>query len=200
MSRTALIAWGILGLFAAGIALFLALAPDPRQPQVISRPAENIQAAIGGPFTLTDAKGETFSSTRLAGRPHAIFFGFTNCPDVCPTTLAKLVQWREQLGTDAFDIVFVTVDPERDGPEQVGKYEQLFDTPIIGLTGSVDEIAKVKNQFGVYSAKSGDDAENYNVDHTASVFLMDREGKFVSTIALEEGNEPALAKLRRIAG
>ena len=97
MSRTALIAWGILGLFAAGIALFLALAPDPRQPQVISRPAENIQAAIGGPFTLTDAKGETFSSTRLAGRPHAIFFGFTGtgrgCGRLTRESTPALVSW-----------------------------------------------------------------------------------------------------------
>lgn len=199
MTKVRFALWGLLGLVAAGIALALLLAPEP-EPRVVSRPAENIQAAIGGPFTLVDANGENYSSTSLAGRPHAIFFGFTHCPDVCPTTLARLVRLREELGEQAFDIVFVSVDPERDRPRDVGKYAELFETPIIGLTGSEAQIAKVKNQFGVYSAKVGDDAENYNVEHTASVFLIDRDGKFVATIAQEEGREPALAKLRRIAG
>ncbi|MBW0145557.1 SCO family protein [Sphingomicrobium sp. B8] len=193
-----MILWGVLGLVTAGMAAFIVFAPEP-EPRIVSRPAENVQASIGGPFTLTDADGETFSSLSLAGRPHAVFFGFTNCPDVCPTTLARLVRLREELGTDAFDIVFITVDPERDGPDEVGKYAALFDTPIIGLTGSPEQIDKVKEQYGVYSEKSGDDPAAYNVDHTATVFLMDGEGNFVSTIAQEEAREPALAKLRRIA-
>ncbi|WP_255554504.1 SCO family protein [Sphingomicrobium clamense] len=198
MTRLQMILWGVLGLVTAGMAAFIVFAPEP-EPRIVSRPAENVQASIGGPFTLTDADGETFSSLSLAGRPHAVFFGFTNCPDVCPTTLARLVRLREELGTDAFDIVFITVDPERDGPDEVGKYAALFDTPIIGLTGSPEQIDKVKEQYGVYSEKSGDDPAAYNVDHTATVFLMDGEGNFVSTIAQEEAREPALAKLRRIA-
>ena len=198
MNRLQLVLWAIVGIVAAGVALFIVLGPEPR-PELSVRPAEDVQSSIGGPFTLTDAEGELFSSTALTGRPHAIFFGFTHCPDVCPTTLARLVRLREELGSDSFDIVFITVDPERDGPEEVGKYAELFDTPIIGLTGSVEEIEKVKAQYGVFAAKS-DDSDNYNVDHTASVFLMDRGGRFDSTIALEEEREPALAKLRRIVG
>lgn len=199
MTRLQLVLWGVLGVVAAGLAGFLAFGPKPGL-EVTTRPAQDVQSSIGGPFTLTDANGDLFSNTSLTGRPYAIFFGFTHCPDVCPTTLARLVRLREELGTDSFDIVFVTVDPERDGPEEVGKYAELFDTPIIGLTGSVAEIEQMKGQFGVYAAKSSDEDENYNVDHTASVFLMDREGRFVSTIALEEGRDPALAKLRRIVG
>lgn len=198
MTRLQLILWSVLGIVAGGLALFMAFGPKP-QPELTVRPAEDVQSSIGGPFTLTDANGSLFSSTSLNGRPHAIFFGFTHCPDVCPTTLARLVRLREEIGNDSFDILFVSVDPERDGPEEVGKYAELFDTPIIGLTGSVEEIEKVKAQYGVFAAKS-DDSENYNVDHTASVFLIDRNGQFVSTIALEEGREPALAKLRRIVG
>lgn len=198
MTRLQLVLWGLLGLVAAGLAAFMAFAPEPR-PELVVRPAEDVQSSIGGPFTLTDANGELFSSTSLTGRPYAIFFGFTHCPDVCPTTLARLVRLREELGSDSFAIVFVTVDPERDGPEEVGKYAELFDTPIIGLTGSLAEIEQVRAKFGIVANKVGD-GDNYNMEHTASVFLMDRNGQFVSTIAQEEGREPALAKLRRIVG
>lgn len=199
MKTVRLILWALVGIVAIGMVAYIMYAPEP-QPRVVSRPAENVQSTIGGPFTLTDADGERFSSLSLAGRPHAVFFGFTHCPDVCPTTLARLVRLREELGSDAFDIVFITVDPERDGPEEVGKYAALFETPIIGLTGTPEQIDKVKEQFGVFSEKSGDDPAAYNVDHTATVFLMDREGKFVSTISQEEARQPALDKLRRIAG
>ena len=198
MRTVRLLLWGLLGIVAAGLAAFFALGPGP-QDRIVTRPADDVQSAIGGPFTLTDANGDRFSNVSLTGRPYALFFGFTHCPDVCPTTLARLVRLREEVGAGSFDIVFVTVDPERDGPTEVGKYAELFDTPIIGLTGTPAEIEKVKAQFGVYAAKSGE-GEAYNVDHTASVFLMGRDGQFVSTIAPEEGREPALAKLRRIVG
>ena len=104
----------------------------------IDRTPTREPVAIGGPFTLTDSKGLPFSSVKLAGKPFAIFFGFTHCPDVCPTTLARLARLRRQLGRgdDSFAIVFVTVDPERDGPQEVGRYTALFGTPVIGLTGT----------------------------------------------------------------
>ncbi|WP_265571255.1 SCO family protein [Sphingomicrobium nitratireducens] len=198
MRRLRLALWALVGLVAAGMAAFIVTSKPPA-PRMETRPADDYASTIGGPFTLVDSAGEPFSSTRLAGRPYAIFFGFTHCPDVCPTTLARLVGMREELGADSFDIVFVSVDPARDGPEEIGKYGKLFETPIIGLTGSQVQIDKVKKQFGVFSEKVGT-AENYNVDHTASVFLMDVNGQFVATIAPEESRETALAKLRRIAG
>ena len=96
-----------------------------------------------------------FASTRLAGKPFAIFFGFTHCPDVCPTTLARLTRLRRALGQgdEAFQIVFVSVDPERDGPAEVGAYAKLFDTPVIGLTGTPAQVDQVKKQYAVYSAQ-----------------------------------------------
>ncbi len=197
IGKVRIILW-VLVLIAAGALGFLLTRQDdlPQQSQT-----ELPLAAIGGPFTLVGADGQSFSSTRLAGKPFAIFFGFTHCPDVCPTTLARLTKLRRQLGSgeDALNIVFVSVDPERDGPAQVGAYSKLFDTPVIGLTGSPAQIEQVKKQFAVFSAKAPQDGGEYSVDHTASVFLMDRAGKFVATIAPEESDAVALAKLKRIA-
>ena len=190
--RTAL--W-VLVAIAVAVFAFLAFQPSGR-PQ-----AELITAdRFGGPFTLVGSDGKPFSSARLAGRPHAIFFGFTHCPDVCPTTLARLVKLRQQLGSGErpFEIVFVTVDPERDGPAEVGKYAELFNSPVIGLTGSPAQISQVKKQFGIFSQKVPGEAGDYSVDHSAAVLLFDRAGKFVATIVREEPDSAALAKLKRI--
>jgi protein SCO1/2 len=157
------------------------------------------QVSFGGPFNLVDHAGQPFASSKLDGRPYAIFFGFTHCPDVCPTTLARLVKLRRQLGGDdrVFQIVFVTVDPERDGPGEVGRYSDLFGAPVIGLTGSPAQIDRVKAEFGIFSEKVGT-GDDYSVDHTATVLLFDREGRFQSTISPEEPDEMALGKLRRL--
>ena len=156
---------------------------------------------FGGPFTLTGVDGQPFSSSDLAGRPYAIFFGFTHCPDVCPTTLARLVRLRTQLakGQEPFRIVFVTVDPERDGPKELASYVSLFGAPVVGLTGTPSQIVQVKKQFGIFSEKVPDGSGGYTVDHTATVLLFDRDGKFVSTISPEEGDAVAIEKLKRIA-
>jgi protein SCO1/2 len=156
------------------------------------------QVSFGGPFTLIDSGGQPFASSKLAGKPYAIFFGFTHCPDVCPTTLARLVKLRRQLGNEgAFQIVFVTVDPERDGPKEVGNYADLFGSPIIGLTGSGSQIAQVKKDYGIFSEKVGT-GDNYTIDHTATVLLFDGDQKFQSTIAPDETDETAIAKLKKL--
>jgi protein SCO1/2 len=197
IGKIRIILWGLVLVAAAALAFLLLRKPElPQQSQT-----ELPLTAIGGPFTLVGADGKPFPSTKLAGKPFAIFFGFTNCPDVCPTTLARLVKLRRQsgLGEEAFNILFVTVDPERDGPAEVGAYSKLFDTPVIGLTGSPAQIEQVKKQFAVFSAKAPQADAEYSVDHTSNVFLMDRAGKFVATIAPEENDATALAKLKRIA-
>jgi protein SCO1/2 len=115
--------------------------------------------------------------------------------------LARLAKLRQQLGKgeDGFSIVFISVDPERDRPDDVGRYTALFNTPIIGLTGSPAQVEQVKKQFGVYSAKVPVEGGGYSVDHTATVFLLDRNGSFVATLSPDEGDSTALDKLRRIA-
>ena len=158
-------------------------------------------ATIGGPFTLTASTGKPFSSAELNGKPAAVFFGFTHCPDVCPTTIARLTKLRRELGKgdDALSIVFITVDPERDTPSDVDTYIKLYDSPVIGLTGTPAQIEQVKKQFGIYSRKVDQPGGSYSVDHTATVILLDRRGQFSSTLSPEEGNQVALDKLKRIA-
>ena len=191
-----IILWVLVG-FALLAFAFLMLRPAPR-PAVQSKPFE--LSSVGGPFTLTGSDGKPFASSSLAGKPYAIFFGFTHCPDVCPTTLARMVRLRQQLGAGdrPFEILFVSVDPERDGPVEVGKYAELFDSPVTGLTGSPAQIEQVKKQFGIFSQKVPDGSGGYSVDHTATVLLFDSTGAFTGTIAPEEKDPAALAKLKRI--
>jgi protein SCO1/2 len=187
--------WVLVALALAGFA-YLVL----RTPQAPGPERTVAEASFGGPFTLTGADGQPFPSSRLNGKPYAMFFGFAHCPDVCPTTLARLVKLRRELGRgdDSFNILFVTVDPERDGPTEVGAYAQAFGAPVIGLTGSPAEINQVKSQFGIYSKKVPTEDGDYTVDHTATVLLFDRDGKFAATISPEEGDPPALDKLKRL--
>ena len=196
--RLRLLLWIAVGIAALAL-LWLTVRPPSPPRDIVAN--QTPLSALGGPFTLVGSDGKPFASTKLAGTPFAIFFGFTHCPDVCPTTLARLAKLRRQLGQgdDALAIVFVSVDPERDGPAEVGAYAKLFDTPVIGLTGSPAQVEQIKKSYGVYSAKAPQPGGGYSVDHTATVFLMDQAGKFVATLAPEEGDAVALDKLRRIA-
>ena len=192
--RLRLALWLVVGLVAAGMVVLIWKQSEPEQAQSTSL------GTIGGPFTLIGTDGKPFPSSRLNGRPAAVFFGFTHCPDVCPTTLTRLAKLRRQLGQgdDALSIVFISVDPERDTPAEVGNYLTLFDTPVVGLTGTGAQIEQVKKQFGIFSRKVEQPGGGYSVDHTASVILLDRNGQFVATLSPEEGDQVALDKLRRI--
>ncbi|HEY0629389.1 MAG TPA: SCO family protein [Sphingomicrobium sp.] len=194
LSRLRLALWLMVGIVALGVVLLLWRQAEPEQ--ISSTPL----GTIGGPFTLTGTDGKPFASSKLNGKPAALFFGFTHCPDVCPTTLARLARLRRQLGQgdDALSIVFVSVDPERDTPAEVANYMSLYDTPIVGLTGTPAQIEQVKKQFGVFSRKVEQPGGSYSVDHTASVILLDKNGQFVATLSPEEGDSVALDKLRRI--
>ena len=135
MKHVRLLLWALvaLALIAFGALLLL---PRP-QTDAPAAPAIT-SASFGGPFTLVGADGKPFASAALAGKPYAIFFGFTHCPDVCPNTLGRLARLRRELGRGdgAFNIVFVSVDPKRDGPREVGAYASAFGSPVIGLTGT----------------------------------------------------------------
>ena len=189
MKLVRILLWLLVAAALTGLAL---LALRPTAP-----PASTV--AIGAPFTLTGADGRPFATASLAGTPYALFFGFTHCPDTCPTTLARLVRLRRALGPDrAFAIVFVTVDPERDTPVVVGRYAGLFGSPVIGLTGSTAAIGQVAKSFGVYAQKVPQPGGDYSVDHTATVFLMDRTGRFQSTLSTDESDAVARQKLERL--
>jgi len=196
LSRMRHFLWILLGLAAVGMAALLW--QQSAQKQALS---ETSLGTIGGPFTLVGTDGKTFASARLNGKPAAIFFGFTHCPDVCPTTLARLTKLRHQLGKgdDGFSIVFVSVDPERDTPAELKSYLSLFDTPVVGLTGTPAQVEQVKKQYGIYSRKVPQPGGSYSVDHTAAVILTDRNGQFVATLSPDEGDAVALEKLKRIS-
>ncbi len=155
---------------------------------------------IGGPFSLTAPDGSTVTEKTLAGRPYAIFFGYTRCPDVCPTSLARMARLRKQLGPQAmkFNIVFVSVDPGHDRPADLGNYVALFGTPIIGLTGTDAQLEQIKKGYGIYSAKVPQTGGDYTIDHTAAITLMTAKGEFAGTIDTQESDATALEKLKRL--
>lgn len=185
--------WALVAVAAIVLAVLLVRSPERTS-------TETGMVEFGGPFTLVDSSGQAFPSSKLDGKPFAVFFGFTHCPDVCPTTLARLVSLRKQLGKgeEAFEIVFISVDPERDRPADVGKYAEMFDSKIIGLTGSPEQIEQVKKNYGIFSEKVPTENGDYTVDHTSSVLLFDSDGKFVATLSPDEQDQPALDKLKRL--
>jgi protein SCO1/2 len=156
-------------------------------------------AAIGGPFRLTDQSGQTVTEKSLAGRPTIIFFGFTHCPDICPTALFDMSEVLRAMGPDADKVnaYFISVDPERDTPTAMKDYLSSFDPHLKGLTGSVDEIAKVTTAYRVYAKKVPLKDGDYTMDHTALVYLMDRQGNFVRPFDLKRKPEDAAADLKR---
>jgi len=160
-----------------------------------------VAASIGGPFTLVDQTGAPVTEAALKGHPSALFFGYTYCPDVCPTTLADITLWLEQLGADAdkLKVYFITVDPERDTQEQMAAYLGAFDPRIVGLTGDRAAIDRMLEAYRVYSRKVGED-EYYTMDHTASVYLLDSDAQFVGTVDYQEKLETVMEKLRRLVG
>jgi protein SCO1/2 len=159
-------------------------------------------AAIGGPFQLTDQSGQTVTEKNMQGHPTLIFFGFTRCPDVCPTALFEMSEVMRSLGKDAEKVnaYFISVDPERDTPKEMKDYLSSFDPHLKGLTGSPDQIAKVISAFRVYARKVPLKDGDYTMDHTALIYLMDRDGKFVSPFNLKQSPTDAAADLKRYIG
>ncbi|MEJ0012189.1 MAG: SCO family protein [Bauldia sp.] len=185
--------WAVVIVAAAAIA-WAVLAP---------RGGALATADIGGPFTLTDQTGATVTEAALQGHPSALFFGYTFCPDVCPTTLADMTLWLQDLGAggDRLKVYFVTVDPERDTQAAMASYLQAFDPRIKGLTGPRPAIDAMLKEFRVYSRKvDGKDGAPYTMDHTAGVYLLNDKAQFVGTVDYQEKPEVALAKLKRLVG
>lgn len=154
--------------------------------------------AIGGPFSLTDHRGRAVTERDFAGKPMAVFFGFTSCPDVCPTTLNDMAGWIEALGPDADRInwLFVSVDSGRDTPRTMADYLVPFDPRIAGLSGSEEQVAAAARSHRVFYRRVPTGGGGYTMDHSASVFLLDAAGRFAGTIDREESRETALQKLR----
>lgn len=167
-----------------------------------TKPAEAPAADIGGPFTLTATDGSTLTRDDILGRPHAVFFGYTFCPDICPTTLFEMTGHLAAMGdaADALDVYFISVDAERDTPQHLGQYLQAFDPRIHGLTGTRERIDEAVAGYRVnYRIHSRTDGGHFLIDHTASVLLFDANGRFAGTIGYGDDADTALAKLERLA-
>ncbi|MBR0690435.1 SCO family protein [Bradyrhizobium manausense] len=156
-------------------------------------------AAIGGPFQLTDQNGKAVTEKSLKGKPTLIFFGYTHCPDVCPTSLFEMSEVLRAMGKDADKVnaVFISVDPERDTPATMKEYLSSFDPHLEGLSGDPAETAKVILSYRVYAKKIPTKDGDYTMDHTALIYLMDRDGRFVSPFNLKRTPEEAAADLKR---
>ena len=187
--------WGLIAVLAGAVVLAVSGVRAPWQSQA-NLP---LAAVIGGPFELAATSGAKLSDATLKGQPFAIFFGYTFCPDVCPTTLLDLSNTIKQLGPDADKMryVFVSVDPAQDSIEQLKLYLSSFDPRIIGATGTEAEIANIARKYRVVYEKVAT-KDGYTINHTASTYLMDAAGRFQGTFSFQDKPEIVLAKLRRL--
>lgn len=185
-----------LAVFLTGLLILLVTAAIIFQP-----PQQNAsKVPIGGPFRLTSHEGKPFTEADLKGKPFVVFFGFTHCPEVCPTTLYDLTKDLEALGKDADDlrVAFITVDPARDTPELIKSYLSSFDPRIVGLTGTEEEIAAAAKVYKVYYRKVPTEGGDYTMDHSATLLLMDSKGEFYGTSNFQESQDVRRSKLRQL--
>ena len=175
---------------AMGAIYFIAHDPAP--------PASSI--AMPTDIQLVDQKGRPFTAKDLRGKPTAIFFGFTYCPEICPTTLVDMGRWLEALGPDAdkLNIVFVSIDPERDTQAQLATYLSSFDPRIRGVTGDPAAIAAMAKGFHAYYRKVPQAGGEYTMDHSTAVYLMDAKGRFVAPLGYQESLDRVVPKLKQL--
>lgn len=169
-------------------------------PQTVGAVTSADLAAIGGPFELKTHKGEVFTQANVFGRPFLVFFGFTHCPDVCPTTLYELTELMKGLGPDANRLtpLFIAVDSQRDNQATLAPYMTSFDDRIIALWGTSGQVDAVVKSFKAYYRKVPQEDGSYSIEHTAGVLLVNADGKFAGTLDMHEPREAQIAKLRRL--
>ena len=193
LARFRIVLWALVVVAAVGATALFIFAP-PRNPAT---------AGIGGgSYALVDASGQALDQGMLTGHPSLLFFGYTHCPDVCPTTMAEMVDWFGQLGPDAGDLkaYFVTVDPERDTAEAIRDYVGWTEGKVTGVTGTPEEIGKIVSAWKVLAEKVPGEGDAYTMNHTASVFLVNAQGGFEGTIAYGENPDVAVQKIRKLVG
>ena len=187
--------WGAVVLLA-GFLLVSTMLPEPQAPAEASTGT----ARVGGPFSLTSHEGERIDNRSLAGRPYLVFFGFTHCPEICPTTLFELTDLMSELGAEAdkFEVLFITVDPERDTRALLASYMTSFDSRITALRGSAEETEIALKAFSAYAKKVPLEGEQYTMDHTTGVYLVRGDGSFGGILDMHEPRETRLQKVRRL--
>ena len=180
-------AGGILAITMAGVWHFWPQEAVPAGP-------------VGGPFALVDDDGVPFTFRDLLGKPSLVYFGFTRCPDICPTTLFQLSEVLSRLGPDAdrINALFITVDPDRDTPEQMKSYLAAFDPHLRGLTGDRAHLAVAWEVYGVSAMVVPTTSDNYNMNHTSTVFVLDRNARFATSFDMHEAPDDAAALVRDV--
>jgi protein SCO1/2 len=190
----------ILALFSAFVAgaAVLVVAVGLLMPAPAPPTGQGV-AVVGGPFTLVDQNGTVVTEAALKGKPTLIFFGFTHCPDVCPTALFEMSEIFGALGADAERVqaFFVSVDPERDTPEVLKSYLGSFAPQLRGLSGTPEQVEAIKKAYRVYARKVPLTGDDYTMDHTAVVYLMDKTGTFVAPFNAKRPPAQAAAELKR---
>lgn len=180
--------WAVVfaAIFVIGTTILTWRVHEDKPARILSSDVTGVN--IGGPFAMVDHTGRPVTEQILAGKPFLLFFGFTHCPDICPTTLSWLSTLLEQAVPkgERPPIVFVTVDPERDTPEAMKSYIESFGRDIIGLTGTLEQLEVIAQAWKVYFRKVPLEGGGYAMDHSASIFLMDKEGKFRGTLDLHD--------------
>lgn len=187
--------WGVV-IVLAGFLLVSTVLPERQSPTEASTGT----ARVGGPFSLTSHEGERIDNRSVAGRPYLVFFGFTHCSEICPTTLFELTDLMSELGADAdkFEVLFVTVDPERDTQALLASYMTSFDGRITALRGSSEETETALKAFSAYAKKVPLEGGQYTMDHTTGVYLVGGDGSFGGILDMHEPRETRLQKLRRL--
>jgi protein SCO1/2 len=186
---------GGLLILGAGAFLALSLHETPR-----GAAGTLLASAIGGPFRLVDQNGKTVTDADLKGKWSLVYFGYTHCPDACPTALNDIAIALDELGPqrNAVRPVFVTVDPERDTPEVLKSYVTAFDAPILALSGTPEEIAQAAKGFRVYYAKHPEAGGDYSMDHSSIIYVMDPEGRFTASFTQENSPEEIAERLKKL--
>jgi protein SCO1 len=195
--RFVLVATLLAGFVILGAGAFLALSLH-ETPRGAARTV--LGSAIGGPFRLVDQNGKTFTDADLKGKWSLVYFGYTHCPDACPTALNDISIALDELGPKraAVQPVFITVDPERDTPAVLKDYVTSFDAPILALSGSADEIARAAKAYRVYYAKHPEAGGDYSMDHSSVIYVMDPEGRFTASFTHESSPEEIAARLKKL--
>jgi protein SCO1 len=193
MRFTKIIAWSTAGavLIAIGVAF----------GQLIRHSSELDHVPVGGPFELVDQDGHGVNDKTFLGRPSVILFGYTSCPDVCPTTLMDVSNWLKALGplADNLNVLFISIDPERDTPIHLREFLSSFDPHIRGLTGTNKQIAAVAKEFRVYYKRVDESDGSYSMDHSGAIYLMDKTGQFAASLSFQTVDGVAIERLRGLA-
>jgi protein SCO1 len=183
-------------LLLAAFAVALALSAIGLGMLAKVKPGASV-SAVGGPFALQTGGGRILTDRDMIGEPFLVFFGYTHCPDVCPTTLAQIAQVLQALGPDTkLKVLFITVDPERDTPRLMAQYAGSFGPNVIGLSGDRAAIDKVMKAYRVYAQKVPEKNGAYSMDHSAVIYLMGRDGKFLHAFNIQRPPEDSAAELR----